>query len=329
MRFSFVLLLFTFLLFTGGKAQVNGQDSVESRLKAISGDSQKAAYLNSLSVAFRNSDLNRSLSYAAQAKGIAEKAGIGKELGKSLMNTGIENYYLGNYKASIEAHLAALHTYEETHDVAGQAAVLNEIGIFNKRQGDTVQARINLEKGFLLSQQIPDSALMANSMNNLGVLYELRNEDDKAMDYYLRSAIIKEKLHDILGAAYNYDNMGANETKQKHYVRAEEWFAKAITIRRSLGDKTGLAISINNLGEMYVERGDQVRARKLFEEALALTFEVHYMDLRRHIYNMISETWKKDNDYKKAFEYTILSSRVKDSIFTERQRKEILDLQAQ
>ncbi len=328
MRLFALIIALGFVNHLNCYAQKMRTDSLQALLLTEKDSSGIASLLNELSLAHRNSDYAKSLEFATRGYELAKRIGDKGEEAKGLLFSGVELYYMGNYTKALNVFLQSLRIYEDRNDKKGMASVLNEIGTFNKKQGDAELALKNFQKAYSLSAEVQDSVLMANVMNNLGVVYELRNEDDKAMDYYLRSARIKEKLHDLYGLCYNYDNIGISLSKRGRYKEANEYFVKVISIRRELGDKTGLAVSINNLGEMYMATGDLLRGRQKLFEALAISFEINYADLRRHIYSMISETYQKENDYKKAYEFYVKSTNLKDTIFSEAQSKQILDLQS-
>jgi two-component system, NarL family, sensor kinase len=307
-------------------AQMRKLDSIENLLPKAATEIERIRLLNDLSLAYRTVDFKKSLEFALQAKARAKNSGNQTLLAQSILHAGIAYYYQGNHELALESYFESLKIYEKINDTRGTAAVLNEVGTLEKKNGDLKNSEEHLLKALDLSHAVNDSALIANSMNNLGHVYELKEDFTRAMDYYSTSAVIKEILGDLYGASFNYDNMGNILAKQGKYDDAKKFFEKEIDIFEKLNDKAAYAVGLNNMGEMYNFKGDYPKSREYLMKSLAVSTEIGYKDLRSHIYNVLSDTYRKENNYRKAYDYVMLGTALKDSIFNEQKSKQLLDM---
>lgn len=111
-------------------------DSLHLLVKKEADIKRKAYLLNELSVEFRNTDFNKSIGFAEEAFALAKQVDDVEQLGRAQLYIGVQNYYLGKYEEALKAYLAALKIYEDANNRRGMSAVLNELGTFNKKQGD-------------------------------------------------------------------------------------------------------------------------------------------------------------------------------------------------
>ena len=302
-------------------------DSLNRLLNTTTADSQKIDILNELSLGYRGNDFAKALDYALQAERLAKASGNRPAEAKSLLNGGVATYFQGNFEKAIDLYLKSLKIYEELGDTRGIIAVLNELGTLEKKHDDIPGSEAHLLRALQLSHSLKDSALIAHSMNNVGHVYELKNELATAMKFYSESAVIKEQLNDLYGAGFNYDNMGNILAKQGKFDEARKYFEKEIDIFRRLNDRMAHAVANNNMGEMLNMKGDHRGAREYLFRALEESKAIGYKDLRRHIYTVLSDTYRKEKNYEKAYEYFVTSVGLKDSLYNEQKSKQLQDLQ--
>ncbi|MGZ3865015.1 MAG: tetratricopeptide repeat protein [Bacteroidia bacterium] len=99
--------------------------------------------------------------------------------------------------------------------------------------------------------------LLSSALNNIATVYENRGDIIKSLDYHHRSLKISEEVKDTAGIANSFNNMGVLYYYQNDLVRALEYFTKSLNIRERIGDKAGIAYCLNNLGEIYISQADQ------------------------------------------------------------------------
>lgn len=117
-----------------------------------------------------------------------------------------------------------------------------------------------------------DSLTVAAILNDLGLVNRRRGNLPQAEDYYNQSLALRQKLAPgSLCVAQSFNNLATSFADRGDLSRAEEYLRRALEIRRSLiPESLDLAGNLNNLGFIYRLRGDLAGAEKLYEEALAI-----------------------------------------------------------
>lgn len=317
-----------FVHYTPAFGQSGRIDSLEQQLRDEKAPSRQAHLLNELSYESRKNDFQKSIDFAVRARELAIKNNLAKEVARSYLNSGTAYYFQGSHEQALSDYVQARRVYEQLNDRAGEVDVLNEIGTLEKKNGHLDNSEKSLTRALEISKELADSSRVANSLNNLGHCYEMKGALDRAMKLYRESTVIKERQKEWFAASFNYDNMANVLSRQGKYADAQKYYEKEMAIFKRLGDRMNYAIAINNLGEMYKMKGDLPAARVYFNESLAISTEIGFKDLRRHIYGMLSETYASENEYRKAFDYYVRATQLKDSIFNEQKNQQIIDIQA-
>src|SRR5687767_4293978 len=102
-------------------AQKSEIDSLESLVTSVPSDTNKVWLLNRLVGALREKDNNRALTFAQQAKDLAELLNDKKGLSQALENLGWILYRNADYSKSLDISTQALKVSEEIGDKAAIA----------------------------------------------------------------------------------------------------------------------------------------------------------------------------------------------------------------
>lgn len=319
----FLLLYFTNIAYSLDSTFV---DSLEKKIESAE-TVEKAKLHLELADFFLKIDLPKSLQQAENALTAALTTKDTLLIADCIYKKGLTQYLLGSHSQALASYQKALDYSLKISNLQMAALILNDVGTLVKKQGNIQQSQEYFERALNISRQAKDSLQIANSMNNLGIIYDLQNDSDKAMQFFKDSAELKEKFGDLSGLAYNLDNMGMLYTKSGKYNKALEMFLRAVEIRTQLGDIRGQAVLYNNIGEMYVERGSLNQAKEYFLKALPLAEETNFKDLTQHIYKMMSDVYKQEKDYAKAFMYYEKHDILRDSLFNETRSRQIIELE--
>lgn len=129
------------------------------------------------------------------------------------------------------------------------------------------------------------------------------NDLTPAVEHFERSLEINERLGNQNGIAGINSNLAFIYADLGEYKKAFDYFEKTLVVRRAEGKKVGIisclineSVVLNNLKryKLSVER---------LEEALTLAREMNDEVQMRSVYGMLSETYQKAGDAKKAMYY--------------------------
>jgi adenylate cyclase len=226
-------LLVTSLLiaiFIQNFAQNRQSDSILSVLKSMPEDTSKVNTLIALSGSLLKSEKDLALTYANEAKTLAEQLDFKR----------------------------------------GQAYALKSIGMSYYFQGDYIETLLYWQQALVIFQELNDKLGIANMLNNLGAVNFNEGDDSKAIDYYLGSLKVSEEIGDKLRVVTALVNIGAVYfNKVATYDRALEYYLKALPLSEEIGDQDAIGTSAVNTGEIYLAKGDDQSALIYFEKALA------------------------------------------------------------
>ncbi|WP_207680024.1 adenylate/guanylate cyclase domain-containing protein [Desulfonema magnum] len=257
-------------------------------MKLVKDKKEKANALHNIGVAYKNlSNYDNALQYHLNALKIREAAGDKKAIADSLHYIGVVYDYSNNFDKALEYHFSALKIRKE----------------------------IGYRKG------------IANSLHNIGVINHRLNHYTKALKYYLNALKIREEIGDKKAIAGSLNNIGVIYKNIINYVRSLEYYLKALKMFEELDDKYETANISNNIGELYLKLKDYDKAFSYLEKALKIAREIGAKELIRENYEFHSDLWAAKGNYQKALEYYMLSSKVKDTIFTEESSAKIAEMQ--
>jgi signal transduction histidine kinase len=298
-----------------------------------------------------------------------KKIGNKKEVAVCLKYIGITNEYLGNYSLSIDFYQKAIIINEEIGNKQGKANCLHNIGIIYHIQGNYPLALEYYQKSLNINEEIGSKQQIANTLNNIGVIYFDQANYNEAFPYYEKSYEICKEISYKQGEARGSNNIGELYRLQNNFSLAIPYYQKSLKIKEEIGDKNGIARTMNNIGSIYLDQEKYSNAFNFFEKALKISKENNYKVLildsyanigsyylanfnfkkaldytqksfviakelenlsqLKRIYLQTSEIYTATKNYKKALENYVLYNELNDSIFNEKNIKEITRLEYQ
>jgi tetratricopeptide (TPR) repeat protein len=111
-------------------------------------------------------------------------------------------------------------------------------------------------------------------LNNMGAYAYWGGRWDEAVDLYTRARAILERLGDVTAAAVAIDNIGEIRSDQGHYEDAQQLLIQALDVRERVGDGSNLGFALNNLGRLRTRQGRFDEALALLTQARELSQSV-------------------------------------------------------
>lgn len=255
---------------------------------------------------------------------ISDQAGIAK----SANSIGKICRVLGNYTDALEYQLKALQIYEEADDKNGIASSLVNTGIIYRNLGKKEIALEYYLRALDICNQTSDMVNLVNALVSIGNIYWYDNDNAMALNYYEKALKVTqnpdyngEHPGGILNNIGNvFRSLGENE-------KAIDYYFQALSIGRDIGDKNQIATTLKNIGIAYKESKKLTEAIQYLSESNKLAQEIHFVKVQRESLEQLSQTYSLLADYKKALEYYLESSTLKDSLFDEETTNKISLLQ--
>lgn len=249
------------------------------------------------------------------------------------------------------------------------AGSLNNIGVIYSNNGDIINALDYYLKSLKILEELNDQDRIISALNNLGLVYENQNEVPKALEYYERALKLSEATGNKLGVAKICNSIGIIYPRKKEFVKALEYLQRSLKIYQEINNKYGYAQTLGNIGTVYGLQGDINTELKYYDESLkireeigdkegmtsfniniawsmltigklneALNFankgmllakELAYPDKIRSSAHVLTNIYKHQGKYEKAFEMYELEIKMRDSINNEETQKAAVKKQLQ
>lgn len=311
-----------FLLSFYGFSQI---DSVLVKVSKLPSNQEKLSLLYQQITAKWFSDTQAILTYSKVYDSIAllEREPIYKA--RAYNYKGISHYLLKEHDLAIEFYLKALRILELGSNYEDLTTVYNNLAACYKIRKDF----INTEKYYLKSLEVSQKANLdkfkAVSWNNLSMLYTENKMYDKA-DTMLIKAInyYKEANNNInLGIAYlNYGNL---KIEKNEYAEAITSYNEA----KKYVEKNQIpllhAVSQTGIGIAFTKQDKMPLALNPLLEGVEISKEINHQEQLLESYNALAEYYAKTKKFKEAYNLSIESQKLKDSVLSAQQDKNMAE----
>lgn len=314
------------LLITAARAAA--QSPADSLIALLPGLPEQAqvAFINTHFYTFYTDNYDRALTLGEKALRISEK-NKWPELGAlTLNNLGVVHYLKGNYERALGFYQRSLDRYEQLADRKGQSAVLKEMGNYFKKIKEYDRALLLLQRAVRLCTEAKDYNGLTGILDIQGSTLLEMGKLEAAEAIFQQEKSLLEQTGDENGLSYTLDNLAALATERGLYEQAIAYLATSTDIRRRLGDKQGIAISVNNTGETLLRAGRPAQALPKFLDALQQTETIGLADLRRHIMQMLSDTYAAMGRPAEAMQWQQRSYALKDSLFNIERSRQLAEM---
>lgn len=204
---------------------------------------------------------------------------------------------------SIQFFSEALLMYQELRDTVNVAKTYYFIGreYFENNMLDSALLYYvkNLSYDLLMQS---DSDIIA-SYNNIGVVYYLKSDYSHAKEYFELSQLAAEKIKDESSYGTFYNNIANVYFESGNYLAADSIYRISLNLKRNLNDVDGEAITLYNIANVYRKSGKRAEAIDMYEQSLQKASLLLNSSFVAQDYKALSELYKEDKQYEKAFSY--------------------------
>ncbi|MBL4716719.1 MAG: tetratricopeptide repeat protein [Bacteroidia bacterium] len=242
-------------------------------------------------------------------------------LAKTYNNIGSIYNNQGIIDKALESYFLSLKILEELNNKNGMAYCYNNIGFILENQGENERA---LEYHFLslkLRKQIMDQRGMSASYNCIGFIYDKQGDTDNALDYYLKSLKLREEIDDKRGMAIIYHNYGNLLCKLGKEDEGMRYLELGLALCRKLGYTARISDANSKIGSWKLKFGQVKEALNNGLEALKLAREAEHTEYLKRAARLLSDVYRKQNNFNDALSMYELQIQMRDSIHNEENTK--------
>ncbi|NPD45948.1 MULTISPECIES: tetratricopeptide repeat protein [unclassified Lentimicrobium] len=240
---------------------------------------------------------------------------------------GVCYYQQGNYPKALESYQLALVMAEKTNQLSRQALILNNIANIQDELQNYPLALKYSEQALEIKMQLKDEKGAAETKENMATVYSKMEDYDKALGLYEDILAYKEEQKDNAGLSITYMNIGYIYEKLGKFQNALDYYSRSLHLLYQQDDSKNIAVCLNNIGDIYYALGKYKQAIDSSEKSLEIGKKLQSKTNVRSSALSLTKSFVKINQYKPAYEYHVLYSQMKDSLFNEESAKQLQEME--
>jgi len=291
-------------------------------------DTVRVQLLNSICHLEYTSDNEKNKIHANEAFELAKKLNYKAGMGTALKYKGLYYWVIGDYEQATSNALEMLRVFEGTSNHLGFSQAYNLLGLIHERRRDFEKAKDYYLKALDIRQKAGLKRDVAYSFNSLGSLSFSQAKYDKALEYFLKSLEIRNEIGDEEMLSQTYGNLAVAYMKKKDYPTSLDYNQKSLAILEKSNNKYRMAVNYTNLGEVYTKLGQFKKAEHYLLKSIDIGEAMHHKEVLAEIYDKLTLLETTRSNYKQAFAYLGIKQKYEDSLYTEKQSKQIAEAEA-
>ncbi len=239
----------------------------------------------------------------------------------------------GDYPTATAFALRSLKLKEDIRDTVGMAISYNNLGMIFRLKKEFEKSleyhfkAIELKKRILA--KINDSYSQTNlgySYSNIANVYLGLEQPAKAIEFCEKAIGLYKKSSNLAALGGSYSNLGVMYEQVGDNDKALNCYLKALEIKEQAGNKEDLAASYINLGGFY-SATDLKKGKEYVLKGYELAKISKFKEFEKGGAEALSELYALEGNYKKAYEYHLVYSDLKDSILGEESHLQITEME--
>ena len=316
-------------------------------------------------MAYLNVDISESRRYGNLGRELARQKNYTKGLGFAHKLLGLGYAYQGKYLEADVQFKASLVFFESINHKDGISNILNNLGSLSFSMGDDAKSLEYHLKSLKVAEEINNKFRIATNLNNIGTVYSNKvASQDKAIDYFLKALPVFEEINYIEGigtaavnigeiyfkkglydsaliflqrsiqmyegtadAAYALSYVGEIYAERSDFENAFKFHDQAVEVTERLGAQQYLAQSLLSLGKTLKKKGDLLKSVATLKKAEKISKEIKARQEIKSSYESLADTYADLGNYKQAYAYESLLTKIKDTLYNNNEDKKIQQLQ--
>jgi len=291
-------------------------------------DTIRVQVLNNICYYEYTSDNEKNKVHANEAFEISRRLNYKVGMGTALKYKALYYWVIGDYEQATRHALEMLRVFEGTSNDLGLSQAYNLLGLIHERSRDFEKAKDYYIKALEIRQRAGLKRDVAYSFNSLGSLHFSLSKYDEALDYFLKSLAIRKELGDKEILSQTYGNLAVVYMKKKDYTTSLDYYQRALNIVEKSTNKYRKVVNYTNLSEVYIHLGKYNEAERYLTKSVDMAKAMHHKEVLAEIYDKLTLLETTRARYKQAFAYLELKHKYEDSIYTEKQAKQIAEAEA-
>jgi len=193
------------------------------------------------------------------------------------------------------------------------SVVLNKLGDLYLKEGNDSLALSHTLKGLQLAEEIKFKHQVSESYKNLGTIYNHQGKLAEALNSF--EICYQTGCDECAKIVFHYSliNIADLYLKLGNSENALEYYNQSLTLAEEFKSKSDLALSNLKIGNYYRNFKDDL-SEKYYLSAIQFSKESKNISLIESVADTLSQFYNLKKDYKRAYDYLILSQTMTDSL---------------
>lgn len=236
-------------------------------------------------------------------------------------------YNKGMYPEALESYQSVLKLAEESNNLKYQARALNNFANIHSTLKNYPLALSYFQQAIDIKTKMGDEKGVVASRENMAIIHSKKGDYDRALEQYESVLKYKEDNQDEAGISVTLMNIGFTYEKLEKFNSALEYYTKSLILLYRLEDYRNIAVCLNNIGDIYYAQGKFDRAIDSSQKSLVIGEKLKSKTrIKSSAYSLTKSYVERDN-YKEAYNYHVLYSEMKDSLFNEESAKVLQEME--
>ncbi len=249
----------------------------------------------------------------------------------------------GDHARAMEYCLNAIRIAEKANYKTELGSSQQTLADLYRLKGDLDKALSYLQKAKIIFEEVNEKGdRLSSLLSSIAIIYTQKGDYSKALTYQLKILDMRQKTENKAALANTYTDIGVSYHFMEKYIPAMEYYQKALAYCKELPDSNTLCVVQNNIAEVYRDAPDSILillgsdpvnrykiAVNKFMEDLALAKAINHLEYQKIIWDNLTITYQKNNDYINAFHAFNNYIKIKDQISNDKTKQKINRLEIQ
>ena len=301
-------------------------ESLEYLNKEVYADELSHVYVNIGNLYHQTGKYHTAIGYFNMAIDIGKSINYEHVMSYAYNGKGLAYKYLANYDSAMVYYKLMLEFDRKAGDENKLAIDYSNIGGLYFQWKQYRQALDFYNDALEIHKKHGSKNQISGVLSNIGVVYKEQGNYEKALDYFNQALSIDAVTGIELDKTVRYNNIGDVYFKQGNYQKALDYFQKSLSLNQKIGQKHYITINLHNIGKLYLKTGNYSKAQKYFKQGLQLADSLEATATVIEYLASLTELSKLSGDYKLSLAYHTRYSKLKDSIFKEKNQMALADM---
>jgi len=218
-----------------------------------------------------------------------------KEIGNHLVNLGIVQFSLQDFKNGMDSFDQAIQIARDDHDTEAEAVFLGKKGLTVWEVKQFPNAMECFNDVLKIAEENKYSALQCDALGNIGMLMLDTGDPSQSVMRLKEALSIADTIGDKHRQIIYWGGLGNAYLEVSNIEHAVQCFNEALELSREVGDRQAEAGYLNNLGIIYTQQNDPNKSIRYFEQGLRLVKESGDLDAELNVISLLIQAYQKQN----------------------------------